>query len=204
MVWYSPADAAAAETSARAMLQRALRSKPNYLPVLEANCRFLSATNHFADSLVVCARALTFDPWNGLLLYNLGLNQIHLGRFEDALATFKQADRYDTPDVSRWTWLLGAGWASMLMGRDEEALPYLQRSIAITPATGRSHFLLAAAYQRLERVDEAKAALAQTLALRPGSTARNISPPRKNASPRYLEAGDLIIRAGVAAGLPEN
>jgi Tfp pilus assembly protein PilF len=68
MVWYSPADAAAAERTARAMLQRALRSKPNYLPVLEANCRFLSATNHFADSLVVCARALTFDPWNGLLL----------------------------------------------------------------------------------------------------------------------------------------
>jgi tetratricopeptide (TPR) repeat protein len=153
---------------------------------------------------VACARALTFDPWNGLLLYNLGLVQIKLGRFEDALATFTQADRYDTPEVSRWTWLLGAGWACMLVGRDEDALPWLQRSIAITPATGRSHFLLAAAYQRLGRADEAKAALAQSLVLRPGSTARNIAPPQKNTSPRYLEAGELIIRAGVAAGLPER
>jgi tetratricopeptide (TPR) repeat protein len=92
----------------------------------------------------------------------------------------------------------------MLMGRDDEALRWLQRSIAITPATGRSHFLLGAAYQRLGRADDARAALAQTLALRPGSTAGNIAPPQKNTSPRYLEASEQIIRAGVAAGLPEH
>lgn len=204
MAWYSPDDSAAAESKAKAMLQRALRTAPDYLPVHEAYCRFLSATNQFVDAMVACARALTFDPWNGLLLYNLGLVQIKLGRFEDALATFVQADRYDTPEVSRWTWLLGAGWAQMLLGRDEAALPWLQRSIAITPASGRSHFLLAAAYQRLGQPDEAKAALAQTLALRPGSTAGNIAPPQTNTSRRYVESSTLIIQAGVAAGLPEN
>lgn len=203
MVWYSAADSAAAERQAHALLQNALRTRPDYLPVHEAHCRFLGATNNFVDALVACAGALTFDPWNGLLLYNLGLAQLKLGRFEDALATFAQADRYDTPEVSRWTWLLGAGWANLLMSRDEDALPWLQRSIAITSATGRSHFLLAAAYQRLGRTDEAEAALAQTLALRPGSSARNIAPPQKNTSPRYLEAAEQIIRAGVAAGLPE-
>ena len=204
MAWYSPADSDTAENRARAMLQRAVRNRPDYLPVHEAYCRFLSATNNFVDALVACAGALTFDPWNGALLYNLGLAQIKLGRFEDALETFIQADRYDTPEVSRWTWLLGAGWANMLMGRDEEALQWLQRSIAITPASGRSHFLLAAAYQRLGRADEAKAAIAHTLTLRPNSTARNIAPPWKNTSPRYLEAGEQIIRAGVAAGLPDS
>jgi DNA-binding winged helix-turn-helix (wHTH) protein/tetratricopeptide (TPR) repeat protein len=204
MDWYKPAVSAEMEARARLLLQQALRAKPDYLPVHEAHCRFLGATNNFVDALVACAGALTFDPWNGLLLYNLGLAQLKLGRFEDALATFTRADRYDTPEVSRWTWLLGAGWANMLMDRDDEALPWLQRSIAITPASGRSHFLLAAAYQRLGRTEEAKAALAQTLTLRPGSSANNIAPPWKNTSPRYLEAGEQIIRAGVAAGLPEN
>jgi len=204
MAWYSPEDNAAAESKARAILKHAMRTRPDYLPVYEAYCRFLSATNNFVDALVVCARALTFDPWNGLLLYNLGLTQIKLGRFEDALATFMLADRYDTPDVSRWTWLLGAGWANLLMSRDEDALPWLQRSIAITPATGRTHLLLAAAYQRLGRTDEAKAALAQTMALRPGSNATNVVPPQKNTSPRYREAGEQILKAGIAAGLPEN
>ena len=77
-------------------------------------------------SLVTCARTLSFDPWNGLAWYHIGLAQIQLGRFEDALTTFKQADRFDTPQVSRWTWLLGAGWAYMLMGRSEAAYDALR------------------------------------------------------------------------------
>ena len=90
------------------------------------------------------------------------------------------------------------------MGRDEEALPLLQRSIAITPASGRTHMLLAAAYQRLGRTDEAKAAMEKGLELRPGTTAINIAPPTKNASPVFLEASQRVIRTMVEAGLPER
>jgi DNA-binding winged helix-turn-helix (wHTH) protein/tetratricopeptide (TPR) repeat protein len=204
MVWYSPEDSAAAEQNAKAMLERALLAKPNSIPVLEAYCRFLNATNEFVQSLVACARTLAFDPWDGMALYHIGLGQLPLGRFEDALATFKQADRFDTPPVSRWTWLLGAGVSYLMMGRDEEALPWLQRSIAITPASGRSLILLAAAYQRLGRTDEAHAALTQGLKLRPGSTASNMGIPAKNASPAYLEARGRIEQALIAAGLPER
>jgi DNA-binding winged helix-turn-helix (wHTH) protein/tetratricopeptide (TPR) repeat protein/TolB-like protein len=204
MVWYGPAESAAAEGNARALLERALRAKPNYIPVLEAYCRFLAATNQFVDSLVACARTLSFDPWNGLALYHVGLAQIFLGRFEDALATFEQADRFDTPEVSRWTWLLGAGWANAFMGRNEDALPWLQRSIAITPASGRSHMLLAAVYQRLGRPDEAKAAMKMGLEIRPGTTALNMAPPSKNASPVYLDASRRSIASMVEAGLPER
>ena len=204
MVWYSPDDASAAEANAGKILERALKAKPDSIPVLETYCRFVSATNGFVDSLVACSRVLSFDPWNGLALYLVGLGQIHLGRFEDALATFKQADRFDTPQVSRWTWLLGAGWANVMMGRDHDAVPWLQRSLAVTPATGRTHMLFAAAYQRSGRTDEAKAAMKKGLALRPGTTALNVSPPTKNASPVYLEASEGIIRAMVEAGLPER
>jgi tetratricopeptide (TPR) repeat protein len=204
MVWYSPADAAAAETKAKSMLERALRTKPDSVPALEAYCRFLNATNYFTESLVACARTLSFDPWNGLALYHMGVAHIQLGRFEDAVATFKQADRYDTPQVSRWTWLLGVGWSYVMMGRDEEALPWLERSIAITPASGRPLMLLAAAYQRLGRTDEAKAALAKALRLRPGSTANNSAISTKNASPIYVEASQRVIQSMIAAGLPER
>lgn len=204
MVWYSPDDARAAEANAGKILERALKAKPDSIPVLQTNCRFLSATNSFVLSQVACARVLSFDPWNGLALYLTGLGQIHLGRFEDALATFTQADRYDTPQVSRWTWLLGAGWAHALMHRDEDAVPWLQRSLAVTPATGRTHMLLAAVYQRLGRTDEAKAAMKKGLELRPGTTALSVRTPTKNASPVYIEASNAIIAAMVAAGLPER
>lgn len=204
MVWYSPADSAAAAARARAILEHALQVKPNSVPVLEAYCRFLNATNEFVESLVACARTLNFDPWNGLVLYHIGLAQLQLGRFEDALATFKQADRFDTPQVSRWTWKLGAGMTYLMMGRAEDAVPWLLKSIAITPASGRPHMLLAAAYQQLGQHDEAKSAMDKALALRPGSNTGNVKLPGKNASAAFLAAGATIERDLVAAGLPEH
>jgi tetratricopeptide (TPR) repeat protein len=90
------------------------------------------------------------------------------------------------------------------MGRAEEALPWLQRSIAITSASGRTHLLLAAAYQQLGRTDDARAAIAKALELRPGSTARNAPPPTRNTSPVYLKASERVVSLMIAAGLPES
>ena len=204
MVWLSAAEREAAETKAEALLQQTLRAKPSHMPAHEAYCRFLSATNQFRASLVACARALSFDPWNGIALYHVGLAQIRTGRFEDALATFKQADRFDTPQVSRWTWMIGAGWANMMMGRAEDAVPWLQKSIAITSASGRTHMLLAAAYQQLGKTEEAREAMEKARELRPGSTYSNVPPPRKNSSQAYLDASERILQLMVAAGLPES
>jgi DNA-binding winged helix-turn-helix (wHTH) protein/tetratricopeptide (TPR) repeat protein/TolB-like protein len=204
LAWYDPAKSAAAETSARSTLERALRARPGYIPVLEAYCRFLATTNQFVESLVACAKTLSFDPWNGLALFNIGLAQYQLGRFTDGLASFELADQFDTPQVSRWTWLLGAGVANMLLGRNEDAVRWLQRSIAITPASGRTHLLLAAAYQKLGRTQEAKAALEKALELRPGTTVLNFVLPTRNASPVFLAASEDINRTLVELGLPER
>ena len=204
MVWLSSPERETAETKAEALLQQTLRAKPNHIPAHEAYCRFLNATNQFRASLVACARALSFDPWNGIALYHVGLAQIQTGRFEDALATFKQADRFDTPQVSRWTWMIGAGWANMLMGRAEDAVPWLLKSIAITAASGRTHMLLAAAYQQLGKTEEARSAMEKGRELRPGSTVLNVPTPRKNSSPVYIEAAERIMQLMAAAGLPEG
>ncbi|MGO4844026.1 transcriptional regulator CadC, partial [Rhizobiaceae sp. 2RAB30] len=65
------------------------------------------------------------------------------------------------------------------MDRDEDAVAWLQRSIAITPASGRPYLLLAVAYQRVGRLYEAQAALAKGMTLRPGTTALNVMPPTR-------------------------
>lgn len=202
MAWYGPAESKSAESDAKSLLERALRSRPNSIPVLGAYCRLLTVANQFTESLVACARALSVNPWDGTALYNLGLTQLQLGRFEDALATFEQADRFDTPEVSRWTWLLGAGWADVLLGRNDDAVQWLQRSIAITPASGRIYMLLAVAYQRLGRSDEAKRAMAKAMQLRPGSTLANVPLPTRNASPIFLEEGRKLGQILVEIGLP--
>lgn len=202
--WYRGADADAAENRARDLLEKAIKVEPNYIPLLEGYCRFLTATSHLVDGLVACAKALNQDPWDGGVLFQVGLSQMQLGRFDDALASFKQADSFDTPAVSRWTWLLGVGYAYVFMDRSEDALPWLKRSIAVTLGTGRTHFLMAAAYQRLGSFDEAKAAVAEGMKLRPGTTAANVGLPPKNASPLYLARAKEVVALMVAAGLPEN
>ncbi|QUS39861.1 transcriptional regulator CadC [Tardiphaga alba] len=204
MVWYDPDEREGVRNSAQAMMERVLRAKPSYVPVLESYCRLLSATNRFVDSLVACARTLSFDPWNGLAIYHIGLGQIFLGRFEDALGNFKLADQYDTPTVSRWTWLLGAGVSLVYLERDAEAVRWLERSLAVTPGTGRTHLTLVAAHQRLGQHAEAQALLAKALELRPGATAENISPPAENTSPVYLEASARVRDLLVEAGLPRR
>jgi DNA-binding winged helix-turn-helix (wHTH) protein/tetratricopeptide (TPR) repeat protein len=204
MVWYDEAEAAAARANGEAMLKRAVALRPRSIAVLEAQCRFLAATNEFVESLIACARASSFDPWNGSALYQAGLAQVFLGRFEDALMSFEEAYRYDTPTVSRWTWLLGIGWVNVLLGRDAEAVAWLERSIAVTPASGRTHLMLAAAYQRLGRTADARAAFKAGMLLRPGSTAANVEPPARNVSPAFLEASAGVMSVLVELGLPER
>ena len=202
MVWYTPDQNAAARTRAGELLASALKGKPNSVPVQEANCRFQTTTNQFTAGLVTCARILDFDPWDGIALYHLGLAQLNLGRFDDALASFREADGYDAPEVSRWTWKLGIGWVLMLMDRPAEALPWLEQAIAITPASGRVYLLVAAAHQQLGHPAEAAAAIAKCLELRPGSTAKNVGVPTQNSSPIFIAAADRLTKLAVAAGLP--
>lgn len=204
MTWYGTAEGLAAAENARSLLEKALKAQPNNGAVLGAYCRFLTVTNQFAESLVACAKVLTVNPWDGMALFHLGMTQIQLGRFDDAVATFSEADRFDTPEVSRWTWMLGAGWANLLMGRNEAAVDWLERSIAITPASGRAHMLLAAAYQNLGRSGDARKAFAKAMEIRPDSTARNISLPARNASETYLRARQDINHTLVQLGLPSE
>ena len=64
--------------------------------------------------------------------------------------------------------------------------------------------LLAAAYQQLGRIEEARAAMEKGMKLRPDSTYRNVPTPAKNSSPVYLEATERIMQSMAAAGLPEG
>lgn len=202
--WYDPADADAVESRARDLLERAMQAKPHYIPVLEAHCRLMTMADRVPETLVACGRMLSFDPWHGIALFHLGIAQTRQGRFDEALASFRQADAFDTPPFARWTWLLGAGMIYMLMERYEEALPWLERSLAVTQGTGRTHFALAVACQKLGRSEEAKVAFARGLELRPGSTTSNVPLPRKNGSPIFLAAFDRYVRALVRLGLPEG
>ena len=202
MVWYPVSENNAIEQRAKMLLGKAVKQEPNYVPVLQSYCRLLQTINEFAEALVACENALRFDPWDGLVMFQIGMAQLRLGRVEDGLATFERADTIDTPQVSRWTWPLGAGFGLVLLKRYEEALPWLQRSLAITQGSGRTHLLIAASLQALGRKEEAHDYVTKALQLRPGTTSENIGLPPKNESPRYKAQVKEITDLMIAAGLP--
>ncbi|WP_443750097.1 winged helix-turn-helix domain-containing protein [Asticcacaulis solisilvae] len=204
MNWYAPAERDTAVANARGVLEHALRVRPASAPALSAYCRLLESTNDFAGGLVACAKALSYNPWDGASRTHIGMDQLQLGRFDDAVASFKQADADGTPEVSRWVWKLDLGMTYILMGRDAEALPWIDASIAITPGTGRSYIMQACALEGLGRTAEAHAAIAKALALRPGTTVANMGLPVKNESPAFLTAAKRIYRLAGEAGLPER
>ena len=116
-----------------------------------------------------------------LVGFSAGLVQLYLNT-----PGMRQADSIrPTPEglgLAKDVWLLGAGMTLMLMDRSEEALPWLQRSLAITPGSGRTHMLLSAVYQQLGRTHEARAAMQKGIELRPGSNLGNVVLPPRNAS----------------------
>jgi len=202
MVWYPSGETSAIEQRAKALLSDAVKREPNYIPVLQGYCRLLQTINEFSETLVVCQNALRFDPWDGLAMFQIGMAQLRLGRFEDALTTFERADAIDTPQVSRWTWPLGAGFTLAMMERYEQALPWLEQSRAITPASGRTDLLIAACLQALGREQDARGIVTRGLKLRPGTTGENVGLPSKNQSPRYNASAERLTNLMIAAGLP--
>lgn len=202
LVWYPVSENDAIERRAKALLEDAVEKQPNYIPVLQAYCRLLQTINEFSEALVACENALRFNPWDGTAMFQIGMAQMRLGRYDDSLSTFERADAADTPQVSRWTWLLGAGVALVFMERYEQALPWLQRSLAITPASGRTDMVMAVALEELGRHEEAREHMATGLRLRPGTNGENVGMPPKNQSPRYNTRATQIIDSMISLGLP--
>jgi len=200
--WYGAAEGATKMADAAEMLHAVLKAKPTYLPALDANCLYMRAADRFLDGLPACDAVLAIDPWSVRAIKEMGLDQMILGRFEEALVSFAKADRLDATHGIRWAWLEGAGLVSLLLDRNDEAVSWLNRSIAAAPGTGRSFALLAAAYERLGRHDEASAALEKFRARQPEASLRSMFPPDRKGNPRYVEAMQRLRPALAQTGLP--
>ncbi len=81
------------------------------------------------------------------------------------------------------------GFAALMLGRDQDAIAFLRRSLAIHPES-RAHSwtyrMLAVAYARTGQIDEAKRWLSAADRLWPYGTVRGVY-PEELSSPVYVE-----------------
>ena len=123
----------------------------------------------------------------------MAANLIPLGRSEEAIRMLEITLRRDPLNGWNYDRYADMGWALLLLGRDDEAMTWLQRALAASPiAYPVVHawigIRLAAAYARLGHFDQAHSALAETNRIWPtircGVTHPDIRPNQTPYTPR--------------------
>jgi tetratricopeptide (TPR) repeat protein len=163
-------------------------------------------TNRIEQAIAECERALAIDRNLAPAHAVIGLRKLYLGRAEEMEGHIQEALRLSPQDTAAHYWLTAAGAAKFFLGLYEEALDRLRRSIEINRNNQVTHIYLVATLARLGRLDEARAATRDVLALNPQMTiARSLGFVTSFADrPVNVERRERFIESLRTAALPEG
>ena len=164
---------------AERLITKARTLAPDSEMVLNTYVLWLRAVGRCPEVIESAERAIQIDPirtrvWTGL--YNeLARCKMLLGDAEAALALHQQADRLNPRSNFKFQRFAQMGLALLLLGRDQEAVGYLERSFAMHPVDpgGYRYRRLAAAYALTGHEAQARHALAEAERLWPYDTVRS-------------------------------
>ena len=142
----------------------------------------VGVTKSAQHGIAECERALAIDPNLASAHAGIGAFKMFIGRAEETESHVQEALRLSPRDPAAFYWRYFVATSKIVLGRYEEAIVWLGRSIEDNRNNPMSHLLLAAALALLGRVDEAQLAAKAALALNPQfSIARYRSAPWSRA-----------------------
>jgi TolB-like protein len=193
---------------AEALITRAMGLVADHIRVIKARAVLLRARGRFADAILADMSVIALNPGEPNAYRELGLNNLYLGRDQEAVGWFRRADGVAPRDRGRWTWLQGLGRALIHLGRDAEAVEALRLAVHSNPHWPRQLAFLAAAEVLVGNIDQAKLHLAKYNELDPGMTLRRFalernSVPTEAVSPGYLRGMERILEGLRRAGMPK-
>ena len=115
-----------------------------------------------------------FEPEFGRSSCSIGVAKVFVGRAAETEAHVHEALRLSPRDEGAHRWMSWVGLAKLQLGADAEAVVWLRRSLKTNPNYPIAHFELAAALAHLGKMDEARAAVKEGLALDPTFTIRRL------------------------------
>jgi TolB-like protein/class 3 adenylate cyclase/Tfp pilus assembly protein PilF len=200
----STSDKATRFAAAEAAASKALSLAPDHALAHLSMSIVLSFTNRAAQGIAECERASTLDrnlPGAHALL---GQSKLLMGRAEETEAHVREALRLSPHDPWVYIWLLAAGFAASLLGRNEEAATWFRRSIEANRNYALCHFVHAAALGNIGQIQEARSQVAAGLALDPHFTIANFQSAVWSDNPVYLDQRAKVIEELRRAGVPEG
>jgi TolB-like protein/Tfp pilus assembly protein PilF len=196
--------------------QDAARAEQLLLDALErnANNAWARATmgllrrlqDRLTESRIEWETAIALDPNNVAALRQLGYTLMHLGDPEAAIPLIEKVIRLSPYDMGTPGAYQVLGLCYLLLGDLEQAIHFSKKSCAGNPRLYYTHTNLAAALALNGNLDEAEAALAEAIKLKPevSSLARvHASVPYTN--PEYVTLIEKTVFVGLRlAGMPEE
>ena len=166
MAWSS----SVAQDQARAeqLLLEALDRDPDRSMAHQAMASLRQTQNRLAEARIEAEKAIALDPNLALAHHTLGQTLLNLGEPEAAIPQEETALRLSPHDPYVWSfyWTLGA--CELVLGRIDDAVDFFRKARAANSRVWVVHLWLAATLGLKGDLDEAKAALAESLRLDPG------------------------------------
>jgi TolB-like protein/class 3 adenylate cyclase/Tfp pilus assembly protein PilF len=197
-------DKAGRFAAAEAAAAKALSLAPDHALAHLCMGMVLGFTNRAAQGIAEYERALALDRNLAGAHALIGQNKLFIGRAEESEAHVLEALRLSPRDPWAYVWLLTAGFAACLLGRNEEAASWFRRSIEANRNFALCHFIYATALANTGRMDQARSEVAAGLALDRDFTIANFQSAVWSDNPRYLEQRARVIDDMRRAGVPEG
>ncbi|TYL87521.1 adenylate/guanylate cyclase domain-containing protein [Bradyrhizobium rifense] len=186
----------------RALVKASLA--PHYPPAHAFLGCLQLCTNRAAQGIAECEYALTLNPNLADAHAFIGVGKIHLGRAAEAEADINEAFRLSPRDEGAHRWMCWIGFGKFVLGADDDAVVWLRRGLKANPNYPIGHFQLAAALALIGKLDEARVAAKEGLALDPSFTIRRMKNNAFSDDPMFRAAGKRSIQGMRLAGLPEG
>jgi Flp pilus assembly protein TadD len=124
--------------------------------------------NRFDEAVKAFEEFLKLEPQSVKGEDNLGLSYAGLGQTDAAITAYKTAIAWQSEAALKNPGpFLDLGILLMEQNRPEEAVPYFQEAVAISPKESRHHEELGKAYSRLEDLQKAQVELETAVSLSP-------------------------------------
>jgi tetratricopeptide (TPR) repeat protein len=160
-----------------------------------------SLTGQQEEMLAALRLAVQLNPSLASGYRWLGLYLAFAGQPDEAIATLEKGMRLSPQDPQMWHFLFGMAAAHAVGRRWEEAVQCAQRSLQRRPNAAMAYLILAASCAQLDRMDEARTAMQESLRLNPALSLARLKLLLAAADPAFVEG---VIGALRRAGLPEE
>jgi TolB-like protein/Tfp pilus assembly protein PilF len=195
------------EARAEKSLADALQRDPNRSQLHATIALLRRLQNRLAESRIEWERTIALDPNNAVAYGQLGVTLIYLGEPASAIPLEEKRLRLNPndPNIALAYWSLGL--AHLLLGHLDDAIDFLTKARAANPRIFYIHLDIAAAMALKGYLDDAHAALAEAIRLRPAinSIARQRARSAYTNNPAYRALAEKTVDVGLRlAGMPEE